>query len=289
MNELPGMQRGSTLLPWTVGFFRINWYLVLKWILLSPLLRWRGARSGRGSEHMTAHPVTCPKAIPSEPPKKLVERGLEPARARLFVIHSADALRKAVCKVFGKACRVQSCRNHKMRNMLGHLPKTLHDQAQAVLRAAWKLNEKDGKARIEQFASWVDREHPAAAGSLREGLGELFTVNELGLTPPLRRCLGTTNLIDNAHSGMRQRMRRVTRWRDGSMVVRWAAASFLDAGQNYRKIMGYRDLWILVGFDDPFDTVKSLAAGWPVAMVLIVGLPDEITVSNSRIRSTQLV
>ena len=28
-----------------------------------------------------------------------------------------------------------------------------------------------------------------------------FTVRELGLMPPLRRCLGTTNLLDNAHSG----------------------------------------------------------------------------------------
>ena len=84
-------------------------------------------------------------------------------------------------------------------------PKELHDQARAVLRAAWKLGAKDGKARIEQFASWVEKQHPDAAGSLREGLGELFTVSEIGLTPALRRCLGTTNVIDNAHSGMRHR------------------------------------------------------------------------------------
>ena len=67
-----------------------------------------------------------------------------------------------------------------MRNVLGHLPKTLHDQARAVLRAAWKLSKKEGKARIDQFASWVEKEHPAAGGSLREGLDELFTVSELG-------------------------------------------------------------------------------------------------------------
>lgn len=106
------------------------------------------------------------------------------------MIDGSKALRKAVGQVFGKACRVQRCRNHKMRNVLGHLPKALHDQARAVLRAAWKLSEQDGKARIEKFASWVEEEHPAAAGSLRERLGELFTVSELGLTPSLRRCLG---------------------------------------------------------------------------------------------------
>ena len=79
-----------------------------------------------------------------------------------------------------------------MRNVTGHLPKELHDQASAVLRAAWKLGAKDGKARIEQFASWVEKQHPDAAGSLREGLGEMFSVREIGLTPALRRCLGTT-------------------------------------------------------------------------------------------------
>ena len=47
-------------------------------------------------------------------------------------------------------------------------------------------------------------------------------------------------------------MRRVTHWRNGSTVVRWAAAPFMDADQNYRKIMGYRDLWILKAHLDEF-------------------------------------
>ena len=93
--------------------------------------------------------------------------------------------------------------------------------------------------------SWVEARHPDAGGSLREGLDELFTVSRIGLTPALRRCLGTTNVIDNAHSGMRRRTGWVTRWRNGSMAVRWAAAAFLEAEKSYRRIMGYRDLWIL--------------------------------------------
>ena len=81
-----------------------------------------------------------------------------------------------------------------------------------------------------------------------------FTVSETGLTPALRRCLGTTNVIDNAHSGMRRRTGRVTRWRDGSMAVRWAAAAFLDAEKGYRRIMGYKDLWILTTHLDELGT-----------------------------------
>ena len=89
----------------------------------------------------------------------------------------------------------------------------------------------------------------------------LFTVSELGLPAPLRRCLGTTNVIDNAHSGMRQRMWRVTRWCDGSMVVRWAAAAFLDAEENYRRIMGYKDIWILKAHLDESSTSVAKKEG----------------------------
>ena len=161
------------------------------------------------------------------------------------MLDGSKALRAAAGQVFGSGCLVRRCRNHKMRNVVGHLPKELHDQARAVLRAAWKLDAKEGGARIEQFASWVETRHPDAAGSLREGLDELFTVSAIGLTPALKRCLGTTNVIDNAHSGMRRRTGRVTRWRDGSMAVRWTAAAFLDAEKGYRGIMGHKDLWIL--------------------------------------------
>ena len=83
----------------------------------------------------------------------LVERGLDPGKARLFVLDGSKALRTSVGQVFGGACLVQRCRNDKMRNVIGHLPKELHDQALAVLRAAWKLGAKEGKARIERFAS----------------------------------------------------------------------------------------------------------------------------------------
>lgn len=45
--------------------------------------------------------------------------------------------------------------------------------------------------KIEQYAGWLDRQWPSAAGSLREGLAEMFTINRLNLPGSLRRCLGT--------------------------------------------------------------------------------------------------
>ena len=73
----------------------------------------------------------------------------------------------------------------------------------------------------------------------------MFTVSSLGFPPSLSRCLVTTNLIESPHSGVRLRTRRVCRWRDGKMVLRWAASALLMTEQHFRRIMGYRDLWML--------------------------------------------
>lgn len=177
--------------------------------------------------------------------EQLVERGVKPGRRRLFVIDGAKALRGAIDRVYGSTNPVQRCRNHKRRNVLGHLPKDQHDQARATLAAAWKLDADEGIKKIEQYAGWLEKDWPSAAASLREGLDELFTVNRLGLPGSLRRCLQTTNLIDSSQSGVRQRTNRVSRWRDGHMVLRWAASAFAATQENFRRIMGHQQLWML--------------------------------------------
>jgi len=37
----------------------------------------------------------------------------------------------------------------------------------------------------------------------------------------------------------------VTHWQHGPMVLRWAAAACLDTEKHFRRIIGYRDLWML--------------------------------------------
>ena len=78
-----------------------------------------------------------------------------------------------------------------------------------------------------------------------KGLEEMFTINRLGLPSKLRRCLGTTNIIDNGHSALRDRVRRVKNWQSGSMAVRWTAAAFDAISGKFRRIMGHGDLWML--------------------------------------------
>jgi transposase-like protein len=174
----------------------------------------------------------------------LVEHGVDPTHRRLFIIDGSKALRTAINAVFGAHTPVQRCRNHKLRNVLGRLPREQQAQTGSLMRAAWKMNQKDGMAKFRQIAGWLEHDYPEAAAALLEGLEECFTINQLDIPRSLHRCLATSNIVDNPHSGVRDRTRRVCRWRPG-MPARWSAAAFLEIEKSFRKIMGFRDLWAL--------------------------------------------
>ncbi len=94
-------------------------------------------------------------------------------------------------------------------------------------------------------AAWLQKEHTRAASGLLEGLEETFKVNRLGLTATLMKCLTTTNIIENPNGTVRRQTRRVSRWQDGAMVLRWAARALLNAEKKFRRVTGHRELWML--------------------------------------------
>ena len=180
----------------------------------------------------------------------LVSRGVKPGRRRLFVIDGSKALRSAIDAVYGTDNPVQRCRNHKVRNVVGYLPEPLRDQVGAAMKAAYRLEPDKGMAQLEKQAQWLDTQCPDAAGSLREGLAEMFTVNRLGLPATLRRCLCTTNVIESPQGTVRQKIGRVRRWRDGAMALRWVASAFLASEKSFRRLMGCQQLWMLQAYLD---------------------------------------
>ena len=180
----------------------------------------------------------------------LVARGVKPGRRRLFVIDGSKALRSAIDAVYGTDDPVQRCRNHKVRNALGYLPEHLRDQVGAAMKAGFRLKPDKGMTQLEKQAQWLDKEYPDAAGSMREGLAEMFTVNRLGLPATLRRCLCTTNVIESLNGTVRQKIGRVRRWRDGAMALRWVASAFLASEKSFRRLMGCQQLWMLQAYLD---------------------------------------
>jgi putative transposase len=177
--------------------------------------------------------------------QSLLKRGIDASVQRLFVIDGSKAIRSAIQQVYGEQGLVQRCRAHKVRNVIERLPGPTRAQTQSVMHAAYKLPEKEGIAKLKQQAKWLQPQYPDAAASLLEGLEETFTVNRLRLTPALMRCLCTTNIIENPNGAVRVITGRICRWRDHEMVLRWMASAYLEAEKSFRRIQGYRDLWVL--------------------------------------------
>jgi len=172
----------------------------------------------------------------------LVERGLDPEQGMLFVIDGSKALRKAVRSVFGEV-PVQRCLWHKERNVLQHLPERDRPPIKARLRRAWR--ETDYHRALEQLQALtaeLDRAHPGAAGSLREGMEETLTVIRLAIKGKLRRTLESTNPCESMIDTVRTTQRNVKNWSSGEMGLRWTAAGMLEAEKQFRKVIGYTQL-----------------------------------------------
>jgi putative transposase len=177
----------------------------------------------------------------------LVDRGLDPEQAILFVIDGAKALRRAIKDVFGEHALVQRCQRHKERNVCDLLPESDRDQVRSRLRAAWALTDPQlARQRLELLASELDRTWPDAGRSLREGLDDTLTLMRLGITGQLAKTLCSTNPCESMIEVVRYTQRNVKRWRDGNMRKRWTAAGMLVAEHQFRRIIGYRDLAKLV-------------------------------------------
>ena len=175
--------------------------------------------------------------------RDLIDRGLSQEQARLFVIDGAKAIRTAIRKIFGPLGVVQRCQLHKQRNVLGHLPESLHASVKAVLGQAWAINDAAvAQRRLERLASSLEADHPGAAGSVREGLADTLTLQRLGVTGALYRKLRSTNAIENLNSGIATYTRNVKRWRGGSMAVRWVSAAIQEAEKKFRRVQGYHDI-----------------------------------------------
>jgi transposase-like protein len=169
----------------------------------------------------------------------LIDRGLDAQRMRLWVIDGGKALRKAIVQTFGTTALIQRCQEHKRRNVLEHLPEDMQASVKRALKNAWSATDAQvGRRQLERLASSLQARHPGAAASLREGLEETLTVQQLGITGALYRTLRTTNPIENLNGSVARFSRNVKRWGDGQMVLRWVASALSDAAGRMRKLRG---------------------------------------------------
>ena len=193
-------------------------------------------------EGATENEVACKAML-----ENLVERGLKADRSRLFIIDGSKGLRAAIRSLCGRRALVQRCQVHKARNVLGHLPDERQKDVRASMREAYKCTKVEtAKRLLNNLARSLQKKHPSAAASLREGLDETLTVMDLGLNASLSRTLSTTNPIENLNGLLRSTTHRVKRWDDGTMILRWALVGVLEATRGFRRLKGHKDMGLLV-------------------------------------------
>jgi putative transposase len=172
----------------------------------------------------------------------LRERGLDVTRPMFVGIDGSKALRKAVLGVLERPV-IQRCQLHKIRNVKDRLPQRLRSSVGRKMTDAYHADSAlEAEAALLALAKELDRTHPGAAASLREGLAETLTVLRLGVPPTLARTLRSTNTIESMISVCREHAANVKRWRDGQMALRWCAAGMVEAGKQFRRVNGHLHL-----------------------------------------------
>ena len=172
----------------------------------------------------------------------LRERGLDVTRPVLAVIDGAKALARAIKDVFDKPL-IHRCQQHKIRNVRDRLPEKLRTVVEKRMRQAYHAaSAVEAEGLLEQLARELERTHPGAAASLREGMTETLTILRLGVPPTLARTLHSTNPIESMIEICREHSRNVKRWRNGQMALRWCAAGMLEADHQFRRVNGHLHL-----------------------------------------------
>jgi putative transposase len=191
----------------------------------------------------------------------LRERGLDVTRPVLAVLDGSKALSRAVKDVFDKPL-IQRCQQHKIRNVRDRLPERLRAVTEKRMRQAYHAESAlKAEAELQALARELDKTHPGAAASLREGMAETLTILRLDVPPTLARTLRSTNPIESMIEICREHAKNVKRWRDGTMALRWCAAGMLEADHQFRRVNGHLHLQKLrAALDASFtETVSAVS------------------------------
>jgi len=193
---------------------------------------------------------------------ELVERGLDFSTPRLYVLDGGKALAAAVRKHAGEAAFIQRCQVHKKRNVVDHLPDEHKADVRRKMQNAYAMADyTDAKRALDQLHRELMDFNPSAARSLEEGMEETLTVHKLRVPDQLRRTLCCTNVIESAFSIVETVCRNVKRWRDGDHIERWVGSGLLVAERQFRKVIGHRQIPLLLASMATALSKKPIAKG----------------------------
>jgi len=197
---------------------------------------------------------------------ELMERGLDFSTPRLYILDGGKALHAAVRRHAGEAAFIQRCQVHKKRNVVDHLPEEHKADVKKKLQNAYAMVDyTEAKRALERLHRELMDLNPSAARSLEEGMEETLTVHKLRIPTQLRRTLCCTNVIESAFSIVDTVCRNVKRWRPGDQIERWVGSGLWVAERQFRKVIGHRQIPLLLASMANAVAKKPIAKGAAVA------------------------
>src|SRR5215813_1911604 len=178
----------------------------------------------------------------------LIKRGLR--KPAFLIADGGSGLDAALASIWADV-PTQRCTVHKLRNLVAHAPKRLHDEIASDYNAMMYANtaEEVEKQRRAFLRKWRVR-HSPVADSLEEAGDRLFTFTRL---PPSQwKSARTTNAIERLHEEFKRRIKTQTVLpsSDTAAMMFWA---LLASGQIImRKIDGWQTL-AAESTDQPLD------------------------------------
>ena len=174
----------------------------------------------------------------------LRDRGLDVTRPVLAVIDGSKALAAAIKsgprqaghpKMPGtqdQKCDRQAARPAQPGDRSGGCARPTTPNRRCRPRACWPSSPRE-----------LDKTHPGAAASLREGMAETLTILAPGRAahPGPHACARPTR-IESMIGICRDHSSNVKNWRDGTMALRWCAAGMLEADHQFRRVNGHLHL-----------------------------------------------
>jgi putative transposase len=168
----------------------------------------------------------------------LIKRGLR--KPEFLIVDGGSGLDAALAAIWADV-PTQRCTVHKLRNLLVHAPKRLHDEIASDYNAMIYANtpEEVEKQRKAFLRKWRVR-HSPVADSLEEAGDRLFTFTRL---PPSQwKSARTTNAIERLHEEFKRRIKTQTVLpsSDTAAMLFWA---LLASGQIImRKVDGWQTM-----------------------------------------------
>jgi len=166
-------------------------------------------------------------------------RGLK--RPEFVIVDGAPGLEAALVALWGEALPIQRCTVHKHRNLLGHAPKSMHDELTEDYRdMIYAGTAAEIEVRRTTFLRKWRLKCRAVADSLEEAGDHLFAFTRLD--PSQWKSARTTNAIERLNEEFRRRIKTQTVLPCAQTVpmLLWA---LLASGQiQMRKVDGWETL-----------------------------------------------